>query len=1387
MNGSQDPSSIVTPAVDDFKMKSDALNGVDDGGADGGDDALLDEIMLDVAAAEMAAHHQHHDQPQSLEDILRDTEYLDIDYLDSSDLGSGSAHNTPKKTPLNLAIPAGGIDADISDTLSIKSYDSKSGRKSSALSHRSSGSGGGGREYKSEFGSIMRHVILKAVSSQLTSAVERLHAGQPTCMTTTHLIAIGTQNGFVLVFDSSQVIKWFLGGAEVGHNYGAVSSLALSADSTRLLAGFARGQLMEFDLVTGRVVRDMGDTVHPPGSAVTMLCYSDDPNTAFLADSGGSVFEVNMKRGLRGPGATARCIFSGSRGEVCSMAPLRVAAYPGHPLSDFSILALATISKVITVTVKPKLKVLMTSPLTGDPETLPLICWQFVVIQNPSSSKVVDPVLTFARDTTIHFYQVTVNLSDKIVFIPVQCVTVSYKLLALHWLNTRLLGLVSTAEQFHLMDVRSGDQLETVDLTNVRMVYQTQFFKSLATGGNVSPAMSVAGEMAVYGSTTSFTNQLLVLGASSFHVLVIRSWTERLEQLLRGDKVAAAMMLGLEFHEDPARALVGLRGSRERKCGLISMRLVGILKKFLASAMTTKFPVEGGMGTLTKYFNEIVPPCVELCVKLGQTELLFEAVWSTFSQDPFSAAVYLECLEPYILSDQLPRLPTPIVQQFVAHYEARAKLEGLEACLTHIAVDCLDIHQALSICQQHNLFDAIIYIYNNAMLDYITPVEKLLKLLSNKRDYTDDLVRLGNKLLVYISQCLAGRAYPYGDIPGDRVKQAKYDVFSTITLLSARNSDTEEERSHPHLHTLLMFDTQGFLNVLSIAFEEAEFSGEVGQCQKQRLVDILLQVMLADTAPFSPHQVGYLASFLARLLARPDNTVLVSRAVFSQVLAILTQGAGQGAGQREERQQAVLDITDQGWHHFDPGRLEQECRAAGFYRVLERLYERSGRHDDILDCYLQDTSLRSRVFTWLARTRVSQPILMEKMDTLIELDTIKFCDIILKYSDEDNNLLRDVLERLTDRRPVLYEFLHHVLAAAHPTVTQDMHSRHLELMAEFQPGHVAQYLANTDNHELYSMEEAFKLCSDHDLVDAKVYLLERQGRLLEAFELLIAALKQSISETLAQLDSNSVEILNVKVMEIVALCQRSSSVLDQAAQEAMWCSLLAACVAPLPGLQDPALAASWRGLVRTTVTSMLGHVDNSRLVTIITQDPGYSATASWAEVKQVLGDILDTARYEQRLLEATLATIRAETADTSRLLVRARARGLAGVRASCSLCGQPLNTSASSGPAVRCVVFSSGHAYHVPCLERAGGVRVGPDKRKQWRCVRSCPGEAADQADGDTGAGAGTSIPTHDMERVRRAREFLSLYSREEEESDLSPGSIIKSDTFPLKLKPKYQ
>lgn len=88
------------------------------------------------------------------------------------------------------------------------------------------------------------------------------------------------------------------------------------------------------------------------------------------------------------------------------------------------------------------------------------------------------------------FFQVSViDGRSKIRFVPLQRLTVSYLLLSLHWLNTRTLATVDTMEQLHLLDVRTQEELEVLDLADVRLVYGTSHFKGLATGGNVSKAM----------------------------------------------------------------------------------------------------------------------------------------------------------------------------------------------------------------------------------------------------------------------------------------------------------------------------------------------------------------------------------------------------------------------------------------------------------------------------------------------------------------------------------------------------------------------------------------------------------------------------------------------------------------------------------------------------------------------------------------------------------------------------------------------------------------------------------------------------------------------------------------------------------------------------------
>ena len=171
-------------------------------------------------------------------------DYDSLSSLPGAGPGSGLPSTPQHRNVSNLVIPAGGIDADIGDTLSVRSWGSRGGKSYTSRKSRE-----GSSHTRQEFGSIVRHVILKAVLSQICSAIERVNSGAPTCMATTHLIAVGTQGGFVLVFDSCQVfvpnsfprfklcrfkvIKWFLGGLDLGSNYGAVSSLAFNSDSTR--------------------------------------------------------------------------------------------------------------------------------------------------------------------------------------------------------------------------------------------------------------------------------------------------------------------------------------------------------------------------------------------------------------------------------------------------------------------------------------------------------------------------------------------------------------------------------------------------------------------------------------------------------------------------------------------------------------------------------------------------------------------------------------------------------------------------------------------------------------------------------------------------------------------------------------------------------------------------------------------------------------------------------------------------------------------------------------------------------------------------------------------------------------------------------------------------
>lgn len=69
--------------------------------------------------------------------------------------------------------------------------------------------------------------------------------------------------------------------------------------------------------------------------------------------------------------------------------------------------------QLIVVCIRPAMKVLVTHTVRADQRSLPSLSWQFVIIQLSENLRIMDPVLAFARDHSVHFYQVSCDTMSR--------------------------------------------------------------------------------------------------------------------------------------------------------------------------------------------------------------------------------------------------------------------------------------------------------------------------------------------------------------------------------------------------------------------------------------------------------------------------------------------------------------------------------------------------------------------------------------------------------------------------------------------------------------------------------------------------------------------------------------------------------------------------------------------------------------------------------------------------------------------------------------------------------------------------------------------------------------------------------------------------------------
>lgn len=1198
-------------------------------------------------------------------------------------------------------------------------------------------------------GSVARRTQLKGMSAQLASACERAKVGLPTAIATSQLLAVGTSNGFVLVFDPKQVLKQVLNYmnvlGNVGESFGGVTAMDFNMTVTRLIVGYARGQILMWDPNQGKLLRSILDA-HPAGTAILHLKFTDDPTLAVFCDSGGSVFELEFKRSVIAKRTSeSRCLFSGSRGEWVNVEPLHMSTPAGsnssqiksHPLKNFSIVALTKLNKVCIVTLKPKLCVVYSHPLQGEASFLPLLAWQLVLIQTSKQTKMMEPVLAFAKESTVYLVQaVSSTTASELKFCLLQTVTLQYDLLSLHWFNSRTLAMVDVHERLHIADAKSEEELEMLDCSDTQIVYGSSAFKSISTGGNVSQALAYAGERACYYSLTSYNGQLVMLGSKDISVYTLRNWLDRIDNLVKHKLWEEAFALASSFYRNEARAVVGLTGSTRSRQAMVSDKIIDLLLCFMETALTSLCPDRGGIDILVDHYQNIVPICVEHTIEIERTDFLYSEIYERLSPDSIAKGVFLEVLEPYILSDRLRSISPVVMRDLIQHYEARAMIQNIEACIVHVDVSSLDVHQVMTMCTTHGLYDAIFYVYNAGMNDFTSPMEELLSTLEGaleSNNVDDKMILLGNKLLVYISCCLAGRAYPMGDIPDNLILKVKEDIFQFLVQTQRStppnpHSSPPTQPCFPYIRTFLLFDTREFLNVLTFAFEEPEFCQE----RRQRIVDILLQVMV-ESVGFSPGQIGLLFTFLARQMAKHEESVHVPETLFSQVFEFLCAVRGEtgnneddseAAANRQridEREEAVLELLHvSGFSMVDEDLLLEMARAARFAQVCELIYERKRQFHLILSLYWNDDHRHSRAIFYIEQVLGSSSYTEEEkqrvrtealahLKALIAIDGKRTAVLIMTSFPPDS--VQEAVALLEEDQEDLYKFLKgyfhareiSYLEAQNETdqeISSEVFERYIELMCVMEARNVVAFLKATC--ESYSDKTVLDICKRHENVDAAAFLLEKAGRIMEAFHLHrdhLRDLLDNLDETLEESESAALQGCEETLTNVIEFAQRHSPSMNEKQREEVWFPLLEAVIKSRASHSfRPPADDAFKSLTCQVVNSMMSYVSPPAILSQIVNDASFAADS--LDMKQLLISMLETFSYEKVLLSKTYNVLVQDLNDQWGQLAAVSSKGVSPLGTRCSLTGKAW-TAVPEDESL--IVFQCGHGYWTSALTSAGG------------------------------------------------------------------------------------
>ncbi|KAF9268920.1 lateendosome to vacuole transport-family protein [Marasmius fiardii PR-910] len=877
-----------------------------------------------------------------------------------------------------------------------------------------------------------------------------------------------------------------------------------------------------------------------------------------------------------------------TRYTVLSMMPLPLAT-SSHPTDGYNIIALLTPSKLVVVGLKPTPKTWFKCTRKADDAGVPeansqsrwrgTLCWfpskdLATGITGESSStqanersippQVSNPLLAHSWGRVLKVIRVIESKVKQTFRNPktgktstIEIGTIGYEdvgkfvfdedLLALQWLNANQV-VVLTTSTLQAYDISLSKVIENVGFDGLSLV---------------SPSLQLTVSGASYSRTVgdvshsmrTYKGKIFLLGRQSVQVGTLLTWADKILSLVQEGDFLGAIELTRSYYLGTSTGNTnGLPDDADQRKEVIGKKMRELMTAstryaFSEDRMTdgTHFTPDGRGVDRTSLFENLVGTCCRACVALDDYEFLFEDLFQQYD-DWGITRIFLIQLETFVLDNEIRYVPPRITQRLIAMHDEANSPERVERVIWHIDAECLDINQAISLCQTHQLYDALIYVYTRALRDYVAPVVELLGLIRRiyqhrrnqldfaKHDPRDEaemepLILNAYKVYPYLANVLQGLTYPSEEpLPERDAIQAKKDVYSFLffgrssiwppgeggKLVLTAEEEGGAEPPYPYVRQLLRFDSESFLHSLDIAFEDTYFNDESQDIIVSRLVivRVLLEILSTNV---SSVDATFINIFLARNIAKYSYS-LQNHIPPSSLHAILVNLAEDlDATTREDRQLAAEFLLSVYNPHDSEGIL-QLFKDAGFYRIIRSWYRRDGKWLSLLSTYLEDSALSSYdvfssiddILTAADTSTDLIPFIEDSIPRLLKSSVANTASLLDKYAPSSHVRAVELLSEISDEDCLCYlrqllgsteehdEYLHPI-HGRHPSdkVDESLCERYVSLQCKFAPNDVIQALQHLPR-DIPNWERVVVTCEKAGIFDAVMWALNSQGRPMDA-------------------------------------------------------------------------------------------------------------------------------------------------------------------------------------------------------------------------------------------------------------------------------------------------